>query len=46
MGFKCNDCGFCCKGEKGIQVNLTIGDIYRLCEFLMITLEEFFSNQF
>lgn len=44
MGFKCNDCGFCCKGEKGIQVNLTVGDIYRICEFLMITVEEFFDK--
>lgn len=44
MGFKCNNCGFCCKGKKDIQVNLTIGDIYRICEKLMITVEDFFDK--
>lgn len=44
MGFKCNHCGFCCKGEKGIEVNLTLGDIYRICEHEMITIDEFFEK--
>jgi Fe-S-cluster containining protein len=44
MGFTCKGCGLCCSGDRGIQVNLTIGDVYRICEYLMITVEEFFER--
>ena len=44
VGFECKNCGMCCSGYKGIQVNLTIGDIYRICELLLISVDEFFGK--
>lgn len=44
-GFVCNNCGLCCSGDKGIQVNLTLGDIYRICEHELMTIDQFFKDQ-
>ena len=41
---KCNHCGVCCGVDERIQVNLTIGDIYRIAEFLKIPISKLFEE--
>jgi len=40
---KCNNCGHCCD-DPLTQVNLTIGDIHRLTEFLGCSVEDLFKE--
>ena len=40
---KCNHCGLCCRDPR-TQINLTVGDIYRITDFLKISVEEIFKE--
>lgn len=40
---RCNHCGACCK-DPCVQVNLTIGDIHRISEFIKMPVEELFKE--
>ena len=41
---KCNHCGLCCR-DPCTQINLTIGDLYRMSVFLGISVSELFENK-
>ena len=41
---KCNHCGLYCKGPL-TQINVTIGDIWRIADFLEIDVEELFKDK-
>lgn len=40
---KCNHCGLCCRDPR-TQINLTVGDIYRITDFLKISVEDLFKK--
>lgn len=40
---KCNHCGECCSDSPS-QINLTIGDVWRICNSLNISVDAFFSK--
>ncbi|MBW2982038.1 YkgJ family cysteine cluster protein [Candidatus Woesearchaeota archaeon] len=40
---KCNHCGLCCR-DPLTQINLTVGDIWRISDFLKIDVEELFKE--
>jgi len=41
---KCNHCGLCCR-DPVTQINLTIGDIQRIADFLKVDVEELFKDK-
>lgn len=41
---KCNHCGLCCR-DPLTQINLTIGDIWRIADFLKVNIEELFKEK-
>jgi len=41
---KCNHCGLCCK-DPVTQINLTVGDIWRIADFLKVNIEELFKDK-
>jgi len=41
---KCNHCGLCCR-DPLTQINLTIGDIWRIADSLKIDIEELFKDK-
>lgn len=40
---QCQHCGKCCNDKK-ISINLSVGDIWRICSFLKISIDEFFKR--
>ncbi|MBR9691784.1 YkgJ family cysteine cluster protein [Candidatus Woesearchaeota archaeon] len=40
---ECQHCGMCC-GDNRININLTVGDIWRICSHLKISVDKFFEN--
>jgi Fe-S-cluster containining protein len=41
---KCNHCGLCCH-DPLTQVNITIGDVWRIADFLKVDVEELFKEK-
>jgi Fe-S-cluster containining protein len=41
---ECQHCGMCCGEDKRININLTVGDIWRICSHLKISVDEFFKE--
>ena len=40
---ECQHCGMCCEDSR-IRINLTAGDVWRICSFLKISIDEFFEK--
>jgi len=43
MAFECKHCGQCCIDEC-TQINISVGDIVRMCKFLNISIRDIFSR--
>ena len=41
---KCNHCGLCCR-DPLTQINVTVGDIQRIADFLKVDIEELFKEK-
>ena len=41
---QCQHCQKCCGEDPRININLSVGDIFRICQFLKITIDEFFEK--
>ena len=41
---RCQHCGQCCGEDRRININLSVGDIFRICNHLKISVDVFFEK--